>query len=185
MEPMFVNESNRPIGVRDPVTDKIYAFLKARYPKILADALAQSIQRRSPKIILPSGAFSENRDRAEQNIKKLAAEIEVLCRRNDFARFLLLFRKIPHELATAVLSALREGDSDSPSTLALTYSEAVLAGTNYMLKFCRHAPSLVSNNARYKFEPTDGELGDAVRMLALCVIQRHELFRLNTINRRD
>jgi hypothetical protein len=109
--------------------------------------------------------------------------IQTLCTNHSFARLLTLFRKVPHEAAIDVLHTSGQSKGEETILFRAIYPEAVLFGTNCILKFCRHGPDFTSNNERYRFAPTEEELEDAVRLLLLCVVHRYELFYMNTIIR--
>jgi hypothetical protein len=173
------------LPVRDLVTERIYKFAAQHLQTIVTETHARSISLRYPRLELPYGVLTDNKERAEQNLCSLVAELEALCRPHDFARFLLVFRKIPHQLAFVILKTIDESGYLIQRSFRPIFFEGIICGTNFILKFCIHAPTLVSNNERYWLQPTNDELSAALRLFTLCIIYRHELFRLNTIIRRD
>lgn len=168
---------------RDLVTDRLYAFLRSDGESLIAAAGTKSIRARLS--VIPHDPLAENPNRIQQNLSALIEEIQSLCAPHDFARLLVLFRKIPHQFAIALVQKTSESGVDVSSLFEAAYPESVLFGTNCILKYCRHAPTFGSNNDRYKFAPTDDELRDAVRVFLLCVLHRRELFYMNSIMRRD
>jgi hypothetical protein len=169
------------IAPKDAVTERIDAFLAKNSIALVETSHRSALGFREPRIILPFGEVSRSKATAEHNLALLAHDMERLCEQHDFARFLLLFRKMPYQLALSLLKVL----TCSESSFTPIYEEAVLGGTNYILQFCRHGPTFKSNNERYKFLPENKELWDAALLFLLSVIQRRELFGLNSINRRD
>src|SRR5207249_220877 len=126
----------------------------------------------------------ENPDTVLHGLDTIMGEIQSLCGRHDFARFLLLFRKMPHHIGSDLLRALGKSEPEV-SALRVTYTEAALFGTNCILKFCRHLPTFQSNSDRYRFAPADEELQEVVRMFFLCTVHRWQLFYMNSIMRRE
>lgn len=172
-----------PLIMRDPVNERLYAFLMVNGSLLLANARAKSIRFRSS--VIPLDPILESQDRLLQNLKRGIEEIQSLCSRHDFARFLILFRKIPHQIALDLIRAIHKSETNLLLLFEAIYPEVVLSGTNYLLKFCQHAPTIQTNNERYKFNPTDDELTDVIELFLLCVIHRYELFYMNSIIRRD
>jgi hypothetical protein len=82
--------------LRDPITERLYAFLMANGTKLLADARTKSIRVRLS--VIPHDQLAENPDRILQNLGALTGEIQSLCTQHDFARFLVLFRKLPQQV---------------------------------------------------------------------------------------
>jgi hypothetical protein len=92
---------------------------------------------------------------------------------------------MPHELTIELLQLRKQMGEIDVFNFSPIYSEALLFGTNCLLRFCNHSLSVASNNDRYKFEPTEQELTDTVRLMLLSIIHRHEVFYMNSINRRS
>jgi hypothetical protein len=170
-------------GIIDPVTERLDAFLRDQGARLVKEVAALSIALRSPGVVsLPPA--EEAAARLQANLSTLMHEIETLCARHERAGFLTLFRKMPHGLAADVLSGA-PGGRDRDSSLGVIFPEAVLFGTNCILKLASGPPRIRSNRDRYRFAPAEVEIEDAARLFLLCVIHRHELFCMNTVIRRE
>jgi hypothetical protein len=169
--------------LRDTSTKRLDAFLETNVTKLLVDTRAKSIRNRLS--VIPHNHLDENPGRILQNLGALTADIQSLCTQHDFARFLILFRKLPHGVASRFIRETHDPGLDLALLFAAAYPEAVLFGTNCILKYCSHAPTLRSNKDRYTFVPTDGELMAAAQVFLLCVLHRCELFYMNSVIRRD
>ena len=171
--------------IHDPITEKLSSFLQTNGQRLASDALKSTVEPKSPLVFRHLDPLSDDPDRVYQTLQRMMDDIEAICRQNDFARLLVLFRKMPHELTIDLLRLRKQNTEVDTFNFAPIYVECLLFGTNCILRFCHHSPSFVSNNDRYKFDPTEDELTDAIRLMLLSIIHRHEIFYMNSINRRS
>jgi len=169
----------------DPITMQLESFLVANASRLVAEIRDQMILPGSAQVVLPFGSTSEDPDRIQGKLDRLIEEIRLRCKRHDFARLLVLFRKVPHQLAFDLIRLAHASDDNHESLFSAIYPEAVLFGTNCILSQSAHAASFKSPNDRYRFTPTEAELEDALRLLSMCVLHRYQLFYMNTVARRD
>jgi hypothetical protein len=174
----------RPIALRDIVTDQIHAFVREKGPSLVREVQDQSLTRPSG-IIVAFDPVSEDPSRVYKHLVETKEQIERIYKQNDFARLLILFRKMLHELALKFLAALGIPRDNIDGSFRSVYPEALLFGTNCILKFGRTHSSLQSNNDRYHFQPIDSELQGAARLFLLSLMHRLDLFYMNSIMRRD
>ena len=172
------------VEMRDPVTERLYAFLLANGSKLVADVLATFVRFHRSSLAIPLDPLSENPETVLHNLDAMMGQITSLCARHDFARLLVLFRRIPHQLALDLIRAVRE-QGEPMSLFSAAYSKAVLFGTNCALKYCRHEATFRSNNDRYQFSATEDELRDVVLLFLLCTVHRSACFLMNSLVRRE
>lgn len=173
-----------PVTLIDPVTDILRAFLARYAPSLIAEVQIESLGRRSG-LTLPYDPVTADRDQALKNLGQIQEKAQIICGKYDFAWLLVLFRKMPHELGLDLLRNIIGSGRQLTITFRAAYPEAVLFGTNCILKFGQKSSSISRYNDRYSIRPTDTELRDVTRLFLLCVVHRFELFYLNSISRRD
>jgi hypothetical protein len=167
----------------DLVTNRLVAFLQAHGEQLVKQVLESSLSPTS-RLIYHSDPLVDDPSGINATLKRAEDAIATICRQNDFARLMILFRKVPHELTIKLLRLeTPEGQVDT-FNFAPVYTQALMFGTNCLLKFSVHSPSFEWCTDRYKFQPTEKELSDAVKLMLLSVIHSHQLFYLNSVHRR-
>lgn len=164
----------------DPVTTQLEQFFLINGERLIANVMKTGAG--SSFFFEPSG---ENTiDHEIEKIKKqrffLENLIKPLCERQEFWRFLVVFRKLQtknYELLKKILP----GERLSKSVDSIL-EDSVFFGTNSILKFSNNNSSLFTCNDRYTFSPTRGEMEDAIRLMTLCILHRHTMFYNNTIS---
>lgn len=173
------------IGIEDPVTTRLIDYLAVNGRALVKEARSASVLFRTRPITMPLHTVRESAAEVQSSLEALVRTIERLCSAHAFDRFLLLFRKMPHEMGLALLRTPSSSEREALSLFSAIYFEAVLFGTNCILAHCGRNTTFISNNARYRFTPTTAELHDAARVFLLSVIHRHALFYMNSIMRQE
>ena len=169
--------------IRDSVTEKLSEFLIVSGQQLTQEVLKSIMEQKSFLVYRQLNHIIDDPSRIAATLQRVMHNIETICRRHNFARLLVLFRKMPHELTIDLLHLRKQTGEVDTFNFSPIYTEGLLFGTNCLLKFCDHCPSFTSNNDRYNFEPTEQELTDAVTLMLLSIIHRVEVFYMNSINR--
>lgn len=171
--------------MRDQVTDCLVDFLSAHADEVTRETMKPILAVHSPLILPRSDTQFDNPERVQAAMDRMLAEIERICRQHEFSRILVLFRKIPHEITIDMIRLTRDLSRVPHSEFDPLYTEAVLFGTNCLLQYANRAASFERIHERYTFKPTEKELGDAFRLMLLCLAHRQETFRMNSLLRRS
>lgn len=166
----------------DRVTASLERFAHEHIGRIFERA--HRLARGNRTVLLPFAQHASDVDREairEVNARLLAA-IEPMCRRSELFRLLILCRKVPCTVIPGLLPGLRSEETLSLSHQAV-FVEGVLFATNCLLHWASNGLDVNSINDRNFIDPSDGEMEDAILLMALSWLHRYNAYLLNAVAR--
>jgi hypothetical protein len=168
--------------VTDPVSQAVDDYIRQHGRAVVAAALRQALGETGRISQHGPDRWAPDLQSAKLDANKLLGLLADLCKKHSFGRLLLLYRKIPYELAVS-LFASRVG-YESVHDLGMLMEQATLFGTNCILRYSPKDDGFAEYNDRYKFTPTELELQAALELAVYTLAHRHMMFYANTAARR-
>jgi hypothetical protein len=165
----------------DPVSVALDSFIIESGESVLESVLRTAFGQPGRLVLPRTTTLFTDLPTAQQITNQLHKLTADLCSRNSFGRLLILFRKIPLALAVSLFAS--KWRYVSPGDIGTLAEQAILYGTNAILKYSSRDDALHECNARYKLQPTDTELEDALRLAVYALLHRHMMFYKNTLVR--
>jgi hypothetical protein len=148
-------------GFRDLTSERLLQFLSTHKDSLIRDVF---VQFDLPKIYPLWDALNDNAARVNHRLDHILLVARSICAQHDFATFLFLFRRMPHEAALEVLQHIKKAPDISLDEIVPVYSESLLFGTNCILKFSRPSGAVARYIDLHRLVPSDAEIGDACRL---------------------
>jgi hypothetical protein len=162
----------------DPVSVALDSFILEHGESVVESALQKAFGRPGQLVLPRTTTLVSDLHTVQQVANRLHELTADLCSRNSLGKLLLLFRKVRHELAVSLFAP--KGRYVSPEDIGTLADQATLYGTNAILQYSSRDDVLHEYAARYRLQPTDAELEDALRLAVYALAHRHMMFFMNT-----